>query len=81
MEHPEENDGGEFVNLNFGKVIPGASPKSQSFKKNVKPKKQKVLRIGDVSPESGTKISVVMGDITDESSTAIVCSANPFLDF
>ena len=51
MEHPEAGDNDdELINLNFGKVIPGASPKSQSFKKNIKPKKQKVLRIGDVSP-------------------------------
>lgn len=33
-----------------------------------------------MSHEFGTKITVAMGDITEETSSAIVCSANPFLD-
>ena len=54
MEHPEEGDNDDdLINLNFGKVIPGASPKSQSFKK--KPNYEQTLEKG-VADEMDTPV-------------------------
>ena len=66
--------------FDFNKFIPGASPKSQVPRKKLQNQKVKILRQGVVSKEYQNKISVVMGDVTEEESMASVCSANPFLD-